>query len=198
VRSNLGEAGFATVTSMGGRVAMDYYFVQAFIDDLVDDPQRVLGYLLAAQAATTCNHKFSIGDVIEKIAGDAYLLCDEIFGLRPCPQPHRRSSDQMSELIHLRDRAARAKKSPPDISQSGRCNTQFFQGVYRLPDAAWLGKEIPWHSQPPGGDYAPGPMKKRANRNRSSPATDPLLIRAWIQREVDRLLVCRRFCAANA
>jgi hypothetical protein len=45
------------------------------------------------------NRKYAIGDVIEKICGNAYLLRDEIYGLRPCPPSHRPSTDQMAELI---------------------------------------------------------------------------------------------------
>jgi len=44
----------------------------------------VLTYLLACAAAKTrAAHKYQIGDVIEKVCRDAYLLSDEFWGLVP-------------------------------------------------------------------------------------------------------------------
>jgi len=60
-QASLAAASLASSATMGGRTAMDYYFVQAFIDNLVDDPLPVLAFLLACQAASTCQYKFQIG-----------------------------------------------------------------------------------------------------------------------------------------
>jgi hypothetical protein len=83
--------------TMGGRIAMPYYFVQTLLDDSVDDPLPVLSYLLAAHAASSCQYKFQIGEVIERISRDAYLISDELWALRPCPLD-RPSDAQIAEL----------------------------------------------------------------------------------------------------
>jgi hypothetical protein len=98
VQTNL-AASLAASAAAGGRSALDYYLIKAFIDDMVDDPLPVLAWLIASEAAATCAHQFQIGDVIEKVAGDAYALSTEVWGLRRCPPRHRPSDDQVAELI---------------------------------------------------------------------------------------------------
>ncbi len=102
VQSNRATATLAVTTTASGRPAKSFHFVRSMIDSTgLDGPARqaLLAYLIASEAANTCSQKFMTGTVIQKIVDDVPLLLDEIFGLLPCPPPHRCDNGQFAELV---------------------------------------------------------------------------------------------------
>jgi hypothetical protein len=98
VQKGLAAAYLAVGAKMYGRTAMDYYFAQVLLDRQVDDPLTVLAFLLACEAASTCEHKYETDAVIGAEVENATLLLDELMGLRPMPL-NRPSDDQMAVLL---------------------------------------------------------------------------------------------------
>jgi hypothetical protein len=97
-QKGLAAAYLAIGTAMYGRTAMDYYLAQVLLDRQVDDPLTMLSYLLACEAASTCEHKYQTDAVIGGVVENATLLLDELMGLRPMPL-NRPSDDQMAVLL---------------------------------------------------------------------------------------------------
>jgi hypothetical protein len=141
---NLAAANLAANVTLRGRTAKGFYFTQTVLDQQADDPLSVLAYLLASHAASSCQHKFQIGDVIEKVCRDAYRLSDELWGMRRCPL-NRPSDDQISELQQqiATARAANGLEALPGFPRGAGVSLTGSIGVSSLPLGLGDGRIVP-------------------------------------------------------
>ena len=111
-QTELAGANLAVTAVAGARTALDFYMIKVMIDGVASNPQQLLAFLLACEAASSVQHKFQIGDVIEKIVGDAYALSGELWGLR---NVRRSIGHPMIKSLSFCRRSQRRAASPLSI-----------------------------------------------------------------------------------